>query len=113
MKVFNKRKGNIVPPDAVYVGRPTVWGNPFSKGSKTQNIADFRRYAEKRHAKDPSWLAPLKGKDLVCWCAPNGCHGDVILEILENDWDAWAEANAPSDQVLDTPSDWEVQHGLA
>lgn len=23
----------------------------------------------------------LKGKDLVCWCAPKLCHGDVLLEI--------------------------------
>jgi hypothetical protein len=22
----------------------------------------------------------LKGKDLVCWCAPLACHGDVILK---------------------------------
>lgn len=23
----------------------------------------------------------LKGKDLVCWCAPLACHADVLLEI--------------------------------
>jgi hypothetical protein len=23
----------------------------------------------------------LSGKDLVCFCAPKGCHGDVLLEV--------------------------------
>ena len=23
----------------------------------------------------------LRGKDLVCWCAPEKCHGDVLLEL--------------------------------
>ena len=23
----------------------------------------------------------LKGKDLVCWCAPKSCHADILLEI--------------------------------
>ena len=85
VKVFNKRRGNSVPSDAVYIGRPTVWGNPFSKGSKEKNIADFREYAVKRHASDPSWLAPLRGKSVVCWCAPAGCHGDVIIQLANQE----------------------------
>lgn len=23
----------------------------------------------------------LKGKDLVCWCTPGPCHGDILLEL--------------------------------
>lgn len=26
-------------------------------------------------------LHNLKGKDLVCWCAPLPCHGDVLLRL--------------------------------
>jgi hypothetical protein len=26
-------------------------------------------------------LPQLRGKDLVCWCAPAACHGDVLLEL--------------------------------
>jgi len=26
-------------------------------------------------------LPELKGKRLVCWCAPNACHGDVLAEM--------------------------------
>lgn len=26
----------------------------------------------------------LKGKDLVCYCAPLACHGDILLEIANS-----------------------------
>ena len=29
----------------------------------------------------PDWLEPLRGKDLVCWCAPEACHADVLLKL--------------------------------
>ena len=80
-KVFSRRRPHEIPTGAIYVGRPSVWGNPFSKGSKAKNIADFRAYAEKRNEREPEWLKPLRGKNLVCWCSPSGCHGDVLIEL--------------------------------
>jgi hypothetical protein len=30
----------------------------------------------------PSDLAPLRGKNLACWCPLDGpCHADVLLEL--------------------------------
>jgi len=26
-------------------------------------------------------LPELRGKDLGCWCAPENCHGDVLLAL--------------------------------
>jgi hypothetical protein len=26
-------------------------------------------------------LSELRGRDLVCWCAPLLCHGDVLLAL--------------------------------
>jgi Domain of unknown function (DUF4326) len=26
-------------------------------------------------------LDELRGRDLVCWCAPLACHGDVLIEL--------------------------------
>jgi hypothetical protein len=26
-------------------------------------------------------LPELRGKDLLCWCAPERCHGDVLLDL--------------------------------
>jgi hypothetical protein len=26
-------------------------------------------------------LHELRGKDLLCWCAPGSCHADVLVEL--------------------------------
>jgi len=28
-------------------------------------------------------LQELEGKVLGCWCSPHECHGDVLVELLE------------------------------
>jgi hypothetical protein len=28
-------------------------------------------------------LPTLKGKTLGCWCKPEACHGDVLVEFIE------------------------------
>ena len=80
-RVFSRRRPHEIPTGAIYVGRPSKWGNPFSKGSKAKNIADFREYAVERNEHDPDWLKPLRGKHVVCWCSPSACHGDVLIEL--------------------------------
>lgn len=88
-KVYNKRKsapaeyGNP-PPDAVYVGRGTDWGNPFKigeHGTREEVIEAFEAYALAMLKRKADWLDPLRGKDLVCWCAPEPCHADVLLRL--------------------------------
>jgi hypothetical protein len=81
MSVLNKRDG----AKGIYIGRPSEWGNPFViglDGDRAAVIERFRRYARIRLSEEPTWLEPLRGKDLVCWCAPLPCHGDVIVEML-------------------------------
>ena len=39
-------------------------------------------------------------------------HGVQNWENCEECLDAWADACAPEDVVLDNPSDWEVQNGI-
>ena len=95
-QVLNKRT-NKIPPDAIYVGRPSKWGNPWRIGEK--HPADGHRlnrdevirvYSDNIHlmlkAKRADGsvildLNELKGKDLVCWCAPLSCHADILLEL--------------------------------
>jgi hypothetical protein len=31
-----------------------------------------------------SKLHTLKGKTLGCWCKPKSCHGDVLVELADN-----------------------------
>ena len=77
MKVWNKRDKNC-PPDAVYIGRPSKWGNPYKIGRDGTREEVIEKYREYIQGKD---LSELRGKDIVCWCAPKACHGDVLLEL--------------------------------
>ena len=84
MRVLNKRTDKI-PPDAVYVGRPSKWGNPFRigrDGTRAEVIAKYKVYVKKTlEFVDGTFLDELRGRDLVCWCAPLPCHADVLLEL--------------------------------
>lgn len=69
-------------PDRVYVGRPSMWGNPFHisrHGTREQVIEKYRAWLMHSHLVDRVNL--LSGKDLVCWCAPEPCHADILLEM--------------------------------
>ncbi len=83
-KVLNKRTDKI-PPDAVYVGRPSKYGNPFHigrDGNRSEVIAKYRmRVLNILQFTDSHWLDDLRGHDLVCWCAPLPCHANVLLEL--------------------------------
>jgi hypothetical protein len=84
-KVYNKRDPNC-PADAIYVGRPTKWGNPFSigrHGSREYVVDAFRHWFMVNNSLRVH-IHELRGKDLICWCAPKSCHADVLLELANS-----------------------------
>lgn len=82
-RVINYRKEGF-PPGAIYIGRPSPWGNPFRIGRDgTRDEVIHKHFV---------WLAfqkrllerlktELKGKNLVCYCGAGNCHGDILLEL--------------------------------
>src|SRR5688500_7708213 len=81
-RIQRKRsKGWRMPEGAVYVGRPTRWGNPFRVGGSTSAamaVAEFGVYVSLNGFD----LTELRGKDLACWCPlDQPCHADVLLEL--------------------------------
>ena len=67
----------------VYIGRPSKWGNPFvigADGSRAEVISKYERMLMTSPTLQAA-LHELKGKDLVCWCSPQACHGDVLLKL--------------------------------
>jgi len=87
-RIQQKRtRGWRMPPNTVYVGRPTKWGNPYRVG-QDGNIDTvlflYKRYLVGRIKGEPNFLEPLKGKDLACWCRlDQPCHADILLKFLE------------------------------
>lgn len=73
-------------PNAVYVGRPSKWGNPFkvSEYGLEQCLKLYRNWLTQKLNENPNFLEPLRGKDLVCFCPlDKPCHIDIIIEFLE------------------------------
>jgi len=107
-RIQRKRtKGWRMPPNTVYVGRGSKWGNPFRvikkrtggysvKGNAERGVVyGWKIYAiersielyKERAAKHihPLELQKLKGKDLACWCPlDQPCHADILLELANN-----------------------------
>ena len=84
--VLNKYKDEI-PKNAVFIGRPSMWGNPFVIGIDGDRDTVICKYEEWLHS-NPAMIHAVKrmlaGKDLVCFCSPNPCHGDVLLSIANS-----------------------------
>ena len=91
-------------PNNVYIGRagivfidgkrfPTkasLFANPFKVrkiDSRGKIVDQYKQHITKR-IDNETWLKvellKLKGKNLGCWCKPEKCHGDVLLNLIEH-----------------------------
>lgn len=78
--VLNKRRDPFVPGPDVYIGRGSPWGNPFVIGKHGDRDEVCDRF--EREILPTLDIEPLRGKNLMCYCAPRRCHGDSILRKL-------------------------------
>lgn len=74
-----------------YIGRGTLWGNPFQVGQlegqfeRSEAIEKYKAHFEKNILGDESMrrgLFGLRGMRIACHCKPFACHGDVIAGYL-------------------------------
>jgi hypothetical protein len=93
-------------PNHIYIGRNMTLYIPCAKHSKWNNPFTSKRYGlEKSLQMYKEWvltgsnpvsgkkrkdgplindIEELRGKHLGCWCAPEPCHGHILLECLSN-----------------------------
>jgi hypothetical protein len=90
-----REKGWRMPEGAIYVGRPSRFGNPYRVGfvydiddkpffvyTRSQAVSLYQRHLTLNPLTDEQ-LAVLKGKDLACFCPlDEPCHADVLLELV-------------------------------
>lgn len=104
-KIIVVNKKVHAPTNAdVYVGRGSVLGNPYTSkdlatskaiyevNSKEEAIRSYREYLSvnitsgDNHICDELnriYTMALKGNvNLVCYCKPKDCHGDIIKDIV-------------------------------
>ena len=109
MAVVNVRVSHIRPtyqnlkewcddPNNVYIGRgrivfidgmrfpkeDSIWANHFKidkDNTREQVLEKYREYLKKDDYLMGK-LHELRGKRLGCWCKPEACHGDILLELI-------------------------------
>jgi hypothetical protein len=82
-RILNKHSHGI-PRDAVYIGRGSKWGNPFKigvDGDRDEVIEKFEKWFIEDPTRVKDAKIELRGKNLVCYCAPQKCHGDFLISL--------------------------------
>lgn len=54
-------------------------------GTRKEVIQKYIDYVESNKSLKEQFKVELKGKNLVCFCAPKPCHGDYLLAICNVD----------------------------
>ena len=91
MAVLNYHHPGDAPPDALWIMRPSIWGNRFrisARMTREQAIEAYRVDLWDRIRSGEisiKALAALHGEDLLCCCVPKPCHGHVLERAA-----AWA-----------------------
>jgi hypothetical protein len=101
---LSRARGWRMPPNTIKVDRTTKFGNPFRVTSRRRAIecvylfcmmvsgyicltdgdVDAQRelVGVLKECKRNRW-APLRGKNLACWCRiGEPCHADILLQIV-------------------------------
>lgn len=90
MENSNRKQPRVIHQDnanstSAYIGRPSKYGNPFHigiDGTREEVITKYKDWLNTQPDLIKLAKQELRGRDLACWCAPLPCHGDVLLEIV-------------------------------
>ena len=89
IRVVNKR---TYEGPGEYIGRPSIFGNPYKDGTREENVAKYKPYFNKRYAEDEAFKAAVHALAahalageliLICWCDPLPCHGHIIRNFIQ------------------------------
>lgn len=71
-----------------YPKTSSVFANPFKigkDGNRDEVIQKYKKHIVKKINENTELLdklLSLKGKSLGCWCYPEPCHGNILLELI-------------------------------
>lgn len=85
MRVVNLRKEKYT----VYIGRGSIFGNPFMigrDGDRARVIKLYRHYLIGNGKVLNAIYNLPKDSILGCFCKPKECHGDVIVKLYNDYW---------------------------
>jgi len=85
--VYIGRAGIVFINKKRFPSKASTFCNTFKigkDGDREEVLKKFKEYIMER-IKEPQFkeeLLKLKDKNLGCWCKPDKCHGDTLMEIL-------------------------------
>lgn len=87
--VYIGRKGIVFINGSRFPKEDSIWANPFKideDNDREKVIKKYKKYIIKKIINENlhNDLMELKEKKLACWCKPYACHGDVLVELIEN-----------------------------
>ncbi len=100
--VVNKYKHAPTEND-IYIGRGSILGNPYTSiqdrktkadficENREESVSKFKDYLLDKIAKKDKGVCDELNRiyqmtevNLICFCKPESCHGDIIKEIIES-----------------------------
>jgi len=95
--VHNKKTLSVAGASGIYIGRPHPLGNPFrigEDGTRDEVIRAYGEWLDNELNRNGMGLVACNFRalkmqyintgqlDLICWCAPEPCHGDIIRDLI-------------------------------
>lgn len=74
---------DVIPARSVNIRSPSVYANPFEGKFLThdEDIDAFEKWFDTNFFLKDLVKKALRGRSLVCTCAPARCHGDILLKV--------------------------------
>jgi len=87
--IYIGRKGIVFIDGKRYPKEDSIWCNPYKideNNDRNTVINEYKQYIKNKIKNDNLFneLKKLKGKTLGCWCKPEKCHGDILIEIIND-----------------------------
>ena len=97
-----------------YIGRPSPFGNPFvlppgsGDAERLACVEKYRVWVFQKFKTNPEYrksIEALRGRRLLCFCAPKYCHGHVLAWLANQEWKKVEPDSRP--EVLREYNPWE------
>ena len=85
--VYIGRRGIVFIDGRRFPEQNSKWCNPFKikNISREKSLKMFKENILEKIKEDPDKynIEELRGKNLGCWCHPEICHGDILMELID------------------------------
>jgi hypothetical protein len=88
--IYIGRKGVVFIDKKRFPNESSCFANPFKigkDGSREEVLDKYKKFIIDILDKNEDMkklLKSYKGKNLGCWCTPESCHGDILIDLIKS-----------------------------